>query len=917
MRIAIAATIACLSIIGVTATAQVHAAVRKHTEIPPEQLDLALRTLAKDRGFQVVYLSEDVRALQTRGAIGDFTIDEALKKLLSDSRLEYKFVDENTVSIFPKTIPTSALEDRNSTSASVREEESSGSSPKSSSEKQLRLAQVDQGTAGPQTVGEKQSAEKKKKEDELTEIVVTGTHIHGAGIVGSPPMITITREDIQNGGFATAQDLFEALPQNYHAMNNDGQYATGTLGFAGYNLQAASLIDLYGLGPESTLVLLNGMRQAGTIEGRGVDVSVIPLSILQQVDVATGGRSAIYGSDAVAGVVNFTTRHDFEGAETQAVYGGTAHGADHLQVSQTVGMKTDRGGFVAAYDFSKQDLFNLVATGLTGTGSYGITPLKYSSQPDKQTQAAYLAGHYFIVDSVELYGDALYTHDDAYNPKVFDFAPTLDFDSQRSNSNQYNVSAGLRAALIRDWKADVSANYSAEATTINDIQIYGGVPNPSFEQPKTSVGSVAAVADGPVAQINGNDFKVALGADYRREGHIPGAQDSQKLSRTVSAAFLEGSLPLVKDGPLGIRRLELSGAGRYDHYSDFGGTTNKQFGALWAPLDLFAVRTSYATSFHAPDLYTEGELSTAQVVIATDPHVPSGSSPVLEWGGGNLALKPETAKTWTTGVDILPPIPSASVAKISVDYIDIRYTNRIGAPGATVPYGGELESDILLPYINRNPSAAEIAYIQSITLAGIQNNTGLPYNPATQTLLQAFPGLVLLDARFTNIATETLHALDFKGDFRFDTGIGKISAGFNGSRTLSHHAQNIAGTPTFSLINDVGEPVGFRIRTNTGIERGPLSLFAYVNFTRSYPNTYATPPDTIASWTTVDMSLRFKGSAIAKSGLLHGFEANISADNIFDRRPPPFPQAGWGMFYDPANANPFGRILSLRLLEHW
>src|SRR4030081_3357602 len=86
MRIAIAAAVACLSVIGMTATAQVHASVRNHTEIPAESLDLALRTLAKERGFQLVYLTENVAALQTRGASGDLTVDEALKKLLSDSR---------------------------------------------------------------------------------------------------------------------------------------------------------------------------------------------------------------------------------------------------------------------------------------------------------------------------------------------------------------------------------------------------------------------------------------------------------------------------------------------------------------------------------------------------------------------------------------------------------------------------------------------------------------------------------------------------------------------------------------------------------------------------------------------------------------------------------------------------------------
>src|SRR5260221_5557327 len=143
MRIAIAAAITCLSIIGVTATAQVQAAVRKHTEIPPEPLDLALRSLAKDRGFQLIFLSENVASLQTRGAVGDFTVEEALKRLLSDSRLDYKFVDDNTVSIFPKTDPASSMSsDRAKTRGA--DEDSSGSGSKSS---QLRMAQVDPGSS--------------------------------------------------------------------------------------------------------------------------------------------------------------------------------------------------------------------------------------------------------------------------------------------------------------------------------------------------------------------------------------------------------------------------------------------------------------------------------------------------------------------------------------------------------------------------------------------------------------------------------------------------------------------------------------------------------------------------------------------------------------------------------------------------
>src|SRR5258708_4539194 len=200
MRIAIAAAITCLSIIGVTATAQVQAAVRKHTEIPPEPLDLALRSLAKDRGFQLIFLTENVASLQTRGAVGDFTVDEALKKLLSDSRLDYKFVDDNTVSIFPKSSPTSALEGRDRTGASVRSADSSADSPASSSEKSFRLAQVDQGRTTSDVPLEKNEKEKNRKTEGLEEIIVTGSRIPTSGQGGQETAKVYTREQIQRSG---------------------------------------------------------------------------------------------------------------------------------------------------------------------------------------------------------------------------------------------------------------------------------------------------------------------------------------------------------------------------------------------------------------------------------------------------------------------------------------------------------------------------------------------------------------------------------------------------------------------------------------------------------------------------------------------------------------------------------------------
>src|SRR5581483_2421636 len=97
-------------VIGAT-SAQVHASIRQHTDIPAQNLDEALRALSADRGLQLVYLSESVQSLQTEGAVGELTVDEALTKLLSGSGLVYKYVDENTVSIFPRAVARSRIGD--------------------------------------------------------------------------------------------------------------------------------------------------------------------------------------------------------------------------------------------------------------------------------------------------------------------------------------------------------------------------------------------------------------------------------------------------------------------------------------------------------------------------------------------------------------------------------------------------------------------------------------------------------------------------------------------------------------------------------------------------------------------------------------------------------------------------------------
>ena len=101
MRNAVATAVACLITIGVALADPAQASAKRHTDIPEQNLGDALRALAQDRGIQLVYLSDSVETLHTAGAVGDFTVEEALSQLLSGSGLHYKYVDAQTVSIMP------------------------------------------------------------------------------------------------------------------------------------------------------------------------------------------------------------------------------------------------------------------------------------------------------------------------------------------------------------------------------------------------------------------------------------------------------------------------------------------------------------------------------------------------------------------------------------------------------------------------------------------------------------------------------------------------------------------------------------------------------------------------------------------------------------------------------------------------
>ena len=188
----------------------------------------------------------------------------------------------------------------------------------------------------------------------LDKVTVTGSRIARTGFVTPSPVTAITAEEIRATGAVNIGDLMTKLPAlspNYTLGNSTRFIGTAGLG----------LLDLRGMGTARTLVLVNGRRHVGSSPGStAVDVNTIPTEWIERVEVITGGASAVYGADAVAGVVNFIMKKSFEGFELRGQTGKADEGGfDRSFVSFSGGsdFAEGRGSAAISLEYSKQDRF--------------------------------------------------------------------------------------------------------------------------------------------------------------------------------------------------------------------------------------------------------------------------------------------------------------------------------------------------------------------------------------------------------------------------------------------------------------------------------------------------------------------------------------------------------------------------------
>jgi len=449
------------------------------------------------------------------------------------------------------------------------------------------------------------------------------------------------------------------------------------------------------------------------------------------------------------------------------------------------------------------------------------------------------------------------------------------------------------------------ANSPAVIKGIFDTIFYG--PADSGEQ------VIEAKIDGPLLHAPGGDVRAAFGAQWRHEqldyGVFSGIPPTgpaliinNDLGRHSTSGFAEFLIPLVgPDNAMpGVQRLDLDVAGRYENYSDFGSTTHPKIGVNWTPLDGVKVHASYGTSFRAP-LLSElvGPLKGVFVQTYSDPLSPTGTSVGYTTGGGNTQLKPETATTYSFGVDYQP----IDRVKLGLNYFNIAYKDQISS------YLSDLtilqQTAQLGSLINRCPSAACTSLINQYVVPG----------PVFGPIL-ANPS-VFVNGLELNLGRTRASGIDFDGSYLIPTDHGgQFNVGFTGSLFTQYDVQFVPGGATFNELNTIGYPLKLRMRGNVGWAFGPLRASAFVNYVNSYTNTQVTPNQPVSSYTTMDLNLVYDLGKTVSQVWARDLTFTVHVNNLFDTDPPyvniPISPNGGGGF-DPNSASPIGRLVSVAI----
>ncbi len=295
-------TLACTAAL----SAQADSAIAAPINVPAGDLASALNSLAKQSDIQLIYRADELKGRRTAGVKGAASTELALKQLLQGSGFD------------------------------ARRDASTGAVLVARADQAQPTAPAARSTAASPAPAQEQVTD-------ITAVQVTGSRIPRSQIEGPAPITVISAEQIRSAGFTSVPDVLRSLSQNSGSVQGQ-QNTTGAQSTPG-----AQAVDLRGLGPNHTLVLINGRRIADfplPLNGRSnfTDIGNIPLGMIDRVEVLTGSASAVYGSDAMAGVINFILKKSTDGTTVDFRYGDTTRGGGE-SYNLTVTSGFERGNF--------------------------------------------------------------------------------------------------------------------------------------------------------------------------------------------------------------------------------------------------------------------------------------------------------------------------------------------------------------------------------------------------------------------------------------------------------------------------------------------------------------------------------------------------------------------------------------------
>ena len=343
-----AAACALLTLTSTAATAQTPTQTQapRRFNIAAQDLSGALKLYALQADAEVIFSSTVGSGARSPNLVGEYTAQEALSRLLDGTQFTFERLPSGVIRVY--RAPIAAQPARGNERSNAEQTPAAASSP-----------QLD---SGPEALGE---------------IVVTGSRVIRNGDASPTPVTVVSTEEALRLQPGTLADSLQILPV-FSGSRGSGSNPSSTGSVGGGN-GAANQLNLRNIGLERTLVLMDGKRIPPTLFNGVVDVDVIPQMMVSRVDLVTGGASAVYGSDAVAGVVNYIIDRQFQGIKTE-VEGGISDQGDAEKFRAGLAFGTNlfdgRGHVEASYEYQmekgidrRSDRDWMQQWGVTGAGT--------------------------------------------------------------------------------------------------------------------------------------------------------------------------------------------------------------------------------------------------------------------------------------------------------------------------------------------------------------------------------------------------------------------------------------------------------------------------------------------------------------------------------------------------------------------